>query len=71
MRIHCDHCGKVVDTETALRREVDGELLYFCVAACALAGGHVADDPWEGDEAGGGPAIGGELDDAPGAPRDP
>ena len=68
MRIHCDACGKALEAEQALQKRVDGELLWFCSEACA-ARGHVQDQPWEDDE-GGGPAIGGELDDAPGAPRD-
>lgn len=69
MRIHCDACGKAIEVAVALRREVDGEQLYFCDATCAAKGGHVADDPWA-EEEGGGPGIGGELDEAPGAPRD-
>ncbi len=69
MRIHCDVCGKAIGGTAALRREVDGEQLYYCGAVCLAKGGHVADEPWSDDE-GAGPAIGGDLDDPPGAPRD-
>jgi hypothetical protein len=64
MRIHCDRCGRPLDAERALRRTVDGEQLWFCGEACAAGAGHVADEPWAEDE-GGGPAIPGDLDDAP------
>ncbi|MBM4015617.1 MAG: hypothetical protein FJ293_11725 [Planctomycetes bacterium] len=38
MRIHCDHCGRVLDSAEALRQRVDDEQLWFCSEACATAG---------------------------------
>lgn len=70
MRIHCDRCGKPLEAEQALRRLVDGEQLWFCSEACAGRSGHVADEPWSDEGEGGGPAIPGDLDETPGAPRD-
>jgi len=38
MRIHCDRCGIEIDEETAEILEADdGEVLYFCSAACREA----------------------------------
>jgi hypothetical protein len=64
MRIHCDGCGRALDSTQAVERSWDGEVFQFCSESCARAGRHLADDPYGEDEgSGGGPLPPGDLDE--------
>ena len=69
MRIHCDACGRELESEKALQRTWDGTVYSFCSERCARAGRHLADDVSAGaDDVAPGPEAAGDQDE-PSPPR--
>ena len=68
MRIHCDGCGREIESAQAIARSWDGQLSKFCSERCARAGRHLADDVAPGaDDRAVGPLAEGDADE-PAAP---